>query len=287
VPDTFIARRWQHAARLLLALHVALAGTAHAQNAPAAGEVTNRPRLTKPPALKQFVEAQYPESEKSAGRAASVVLQIAINAQGTVDDVRVLESAGAAFDEAAVAAVRQFVFEPAEIDHKPSPIRINYKYEFVLKAGATIEDRRGAVFTNPMDRVVKFKTAPIAVTANSPASGDVIEKADPTEETEIFFTFNQSMDLTTWGMDDIEFVGTPTTLTFDKVTATDCTATGSSCRLAIYGVFAPGNYKITLKSGAMFKDVLGNDYVHAMDRVIQFTVEDAPPAPPDIPCLGS
>jgi TonB family protein len=136
VADTFIARRWQHAARLLLALTVALADTGHAQNAPAAGEVANRPRLTKPPQLKHFVEARYPASEKSAGRAASVVLQIAVNAQGAVDDVRVLESAGAAFDEAAVAAARAFVFDPAEIDDKPSPIRINYKYDFVLEEEA-------------------------------------------------------------------------------------------------------------------------------------------------------
>ena len=36
---------------------------------------------------------------------------------------------GAAFDAAAVAAARQFVFEPAEIDGKPAPIRILYQYD--------------------------------------------------------------------------------------------------------------------------------------------------------------
>ncbi|HTQ05539.1 MAG TPA: TonB-dependent receptor [Polyangiaceae bacterium] len=95
-----------------------------------------KPRLTRPPALVTFVEADYPESEKAAGRAAAVVLRIGIGADGTVTDVAVLESAGAAFDAAAVAAAKRFVFTPAEVDGKPAPIRIAYRYEFVLKPAA-------------------------------------------------------------------------------------------------------------------------------------------------------
>ncbi len=91
-------------------------------------------KLTRPPKLVSFVEAPYPESEKAAGRAASVVLQIAIGATGAVDQVAVAQSAGAAFDGAAMQAARRFVFEPAEIDGKPAAIRILYKYEFVLRA---------------------------------------------------------------------------------------------------------------------------------------------------------
>jgi TonB family protein len=92
-----------------------------------------KPRLTKPPKLVTFVEADYPESEKAAGRAAAVVVQIGIAADGTVSEVKVLESAGPAFDAAAVDAIKKFVFEPAEINDKPAPIRINYRYQFVLK----------------------------------------------------------------------------------------------------------------------------------------------------------
>ncbi len=44
-----------------------------------------------------------------------------------------IESAGPAFDQAALEAVRAFVFEPAEINDKPAPIRINYRYQFVFK----------------------------------------------------------------------------------------------------------------------------------------------------------
>lgn len=92
-----------------------------------------KPRLTKAPKLVTFVEADYPESEKSAGKTAAVVLQIGIGATGSVSDVAVLESAGPAFDAAAVDAAKRFVFEPAEVNGKPAPIRINYRYQFVLK----------------------------------------------------------------------------------------------------------------------------------------------------------
>src|SRR6188768_275108 len=104
--------------------------------APSLGEQAARPKLTRPPKLLKFVEAPYPESEKSAGRQASVVLQIAISSAGTVDQASVLQSAGEAFDRAAVEAVKQFMFDPAEIDNQPSAIKIQYRYDFVLKEEA-------------------------------------------------------------------------------------------------------------------------------------------------------
>ena len=107
-----------------------------AQNAPQTGEDAAHPRLTRPPRLTKFVQAEYPETEKASGRTASVVVQIAISATGTVDAVKVIESAGPAFDQAAVAAVQQFLFEPAEVNNRPSPIRINYRYDFVIKEEA-------------------------------------------------------------------------------------------------------------------------------------------------------
>ena len=102
----------------------------------AAGEEAQKPRLTKPPKLVTFVEAEYPESEKAAGRTAAVVLEIGIGADGTVTDAVVVTSAGAAFDAAAVDAVKRFVFSPAEVNDKPAPIRIRYRYDFVFKEEA-------------------------------------------------------------------------------------------------------------------------------------------------------
>lgn len=117
---------------------LALPRPALAQQRPATtvGDEAKRPKLTKPPKLLQFVEAPYPESEKAAGKQASVVVQIAISAAGTVDQVLVVQSAGPAFDRAAIEAVNEFVFEPAELDDEPAAIRIQYRYDFVLEEAA-------------------------------------------------------------------------------------------------------------------------------------------------------
>lgn len=112
----------------------ARAPVALAQTTGASGETPGRQgKLTKLPKLVEFVDAPYPESEKAAGKTASVVLQIAITDKGTVEDVAVITSAGPAFDKAAQEAVAKFRFEPAEVDGKPAPVKITYRYDFVLK----------------------------------------------------------------------------------------------------------------------------------------------------------
>jgi len=94
------------------------------------GQPTKR-KLTRMPRLAKFVEADYPPGKKAAGIGASVVLTIEIDATGKVTNVSVASSAGPDFDAAAVAAASQFEFEPAEVDDKPAPARITYRYEFV------------------------------------------------------------------------------------------------------------------------------------------------------------
>jgi len=105
-----------------------------------------RPRLTKAPELLEPVEAEYPKEELAAGRSATVVLQLAVSASGTVDDAVVVQSAGAAFDAAAVDAVRRFRFRPAEIDDKPAPVKVTYRYTFTPKIEVPTTGRlRGVV----------------------------------------------------------------------------------------------------------------------------------------------
>ena len=129
--------------------------------APAAHKLTRAPRLV------HFVEAPYPEGEKAAGNAASVVLELAIDASGGVGRVAIAQSGGPAFDAAAEAAARQFVFEPAEIDGKPAAIRILYRYEFVLRQEAPTT----ATFTGQVrDRRTKKPLAGVGVSLDSGAS---------------------------------------------------------------------------------------------------------------------
>lgn len=90
------------------------------------------PVLTRPPELVLFVEAHYPPEAMQEGRVGSVKLQITIAADGTVAEARVVEPAGHGFDEAALEAVKQFTFTPAEVDHAPAAIAVEYVYHFTL-----------------------------------------------------------------------------------------------------------------------------------------------------------
>jgi TonB family protein len=90
--------------------------------------------LTKAPVLKRQVEAQYPAEALTQQLEGTVVMLVDISETGAVTDVQVTQPAGHGFDEAAVAAVRQFEFEPAEVDNVPAPVRIEYAYQFVWRA---------------------------------------------------------------------------------------------------------------------------------------------------------
>jgi len=92
-----------------------------------------RRRITKMPRLKAFVPATYPDAKRAAGITASVVLTIEIAATGEVTRVTVAVPAAPDFDAAAADAARRFEFEPAEVDGKPAPSKITYRYDFTLE----------------------------------------------------------------------------------------------------------------------------------------------------------
>jgi TonB family protein len=109
-----------------LALAICIASRANVARA-------DEPTITKPPKLVKFVPAEYPKDRHDAGITASVLLSIEIDAEGKVGAVEVATSGGAEFDAAAIVAVKQFLFEPAEIDNQPAPVKITYRYDFVIK----------------------------------------------------------------------------------------------------------------------------------------------------------
>ncbi len=115
---------------------VALAGagaTARAQDLSGETHVGPEKRVIVPPKLQRFVEAAYPQDRKAAGVQATVTLQIGIDETGAVAAVKVLGSAGPDFDAAAVAAAKQFVFAPATVNGKAVPVKITYRYQFVIR----------------------------------------------------------------------------------------------------------------------------------------------------------
>src|SRR5580692_4027795 len=88
--------------------------------------------VTKHAKLLQAVAPDYPPAALAAGKQAHVKVRIHIDATGTVASVDVLEPVGDGFDEAAVAAVMQYMFEPAEIDGVPAPIAVETTINFVI-----------------------------------------------------------------------------------------------------------------------------------------------------------
>ena len=113
---------------LLLCSMAWLPGAAAGEGAPAG------PQLSRAPELIHFVEAEHPVSESR--NTGSVVLVLTLREDGTVESATVETSAGEAFDQAAIAAAQQFLFRPAEVDGKPTRIRILYRYDFVWKVQA-------------------------------------------------------------------------------------------------------------------------------------------------------
>ena len=121
--------------RVVVAL-IASCAVAYAQGSGAAPAPTPAPApgtVTKPPALIQAVAPEYPPAALAAGKTAQVKVRIHIDAAGLVTQVDVVTPVGDGFDEAAVAAAMQYVFEPAEIDGKPGPIIVETTIGFVIE----------------------------------------------------------------------------------------------------------------------------------------------------------
>jgi TonB family protein len=89
--------------------------------------------VTKAPVLLQAVAPEYPPAALAAGKEAEVPVRISIDADGVVTHVEVITPVGDAFDEAAIAAAMQYVFDPAEIDGKPGPITVETTIHFVIE----------------------------------------------------------------------------------------------------------------------------------------------------------
>ena len=76
----------------------------------------------------------YPEEALRAGLEGLVVLEAIVDERGRVGhDIKVVRRLGHGFDEAAVAAVRQWRFRPATRDGKPIKVRRIFPIVFRLQ----------------------------------------------------------------------------------------------------------------------------------------------------------
>jgi TonB dependent receptor/TonB-dependent Receptor Plug Domain len=103
-------------------------------------------KLTKPPKLVHYEPAPLPASHISSLGPVSVNLELGISVEGKVELVEVIESAGEPYDTLAKEAVSKFIFEAAEIDDKPTGVRL--KYRFVFEPATSSEPLKAATKTS-------------------------------------------------------------------------------------------------------------------------------------------
>ncbi|MDP2309688.1 MAG: TonB family protein [Pseudomonadota bacterium] len=113
---------------------IALVATALAQEPASDAPPTPPPgeaAAVVPPVLTRFVEAPWPDG--APPDPVEVVLRLTIDEAGQVSQADVITSGGPGFDEAALAAARNFVFTPATRAGVPVPVILDFSYRFALR----------------------------------------------------------------------------------------------------------------------------------------------------------
>jgi TonB family protein len=123
----------------ILAMLVIAADPPAGAHEPGEEETPSAPTTRTAPVLVERAEPTYPEAARAAGIGATVSLEIAVGADGSVSSVKVLRGAGLGFDEAAVAAAQRFRFKPATEGGKPIAAVILFDQGFVIRSHLSAE----------------------------------------------------------------------------------------------------------------------------------------------------
>ena len=86
-----------------------------------------------PPRLLREVKAEYTEEARRRAITGDVVLEIVVLRDGSVGDVRVLRGLGLGLDQRAIAAVKQWRFDPARLRGTPVDVIVEVAVEFTLR----------------------------------------------------------------------------------------------------------------------------------------------------------
>jgi len=87
----------------------------------------------KPPRLIKKVNPVYPEEARKAEVQGIVILSVRTDTYGRVEDILVRKSAGPLLDQAAIDAIRQWIYEPMLVNGKPNPVIFTVTVHFKLK----------------------------------------------------------------------------------------------------------------------------------------------------------
>jgi len=158
--------------RILLAALLSSLAAAEEPPAPGAGPPGT---LTRAPELVEFVPAEYPPEAEAARIEGAVVLSIVIGEDGEVRQAVVTDPGPhPGFAPAALHAVQQFRFRPAEIDGVPAAVEIEYRYAFVLRR---VEPPA------PEERPVVLRGRVVERGTRSPVAGATVESQGAFAET--------------------------------------------------------------------------------------------------------
>jgi len=99
----------------------------------------------KPPKLIKKIDPIYPEDARKAGVSGVVILEARTNTIGRVEDVKILRSVPP-LDQAAIDAVKQWVYEPLKVDGVDKPALFTVTVSFRLDGDKAFEEfAKGAV----------------------------------------------------------------------------------------------------------------------------------------------
>jgi len=87
----------------------------------------------EPPKLLREVKADYTEDARVRGLSGDVVLEIVVQRDGSVGDVKLLQGLGGGLSDRAVQAVRQWRFSPAQRQGTPVDVVVEVAVEFKLR----------------------------------------------------------------------------------------------------------------------------------------------------------
>ena len=86
-----------------------------------------------PPLILSRVEPHYTDEARQARSRGTVVLEVVIRKDGTVDVLRVARGLGFGLDESAVEAIKQWRFKPGTRNGEPVDVALNVEINFNLK----------------------------------------------------------------------------------------------------------------------------------------------------------
>jgi len=84
------------------------------------------------PYIKTEAAKKYPALAKEKGKEGRVVLEIYLDAQGTIVDIHIIENPGYGFADAALEYIRNSVWEPAKHQGKAVAVRIRKPLAYTL-----------------------------------------------------------------------------------------------------------------------------------------------------------